>query len=567
MANFNQQIAASGNDGSWSEAGYWSPSATIIRLGDASSSDYGRAAWFWYDTEIAAQSLVTSGSLNFIPKGASGTGPYPTLRIRAADEDSPAVPSSITDARTRARTTAFVDWTPAAWGVGVPQASLDLTEVIQEVVSRPGFSGKVLLFVEDANTGNTTLTQQLSIDSFDGVPANTTRLAVTYEPQTVPIATIIGPTTVASSGAIGLTGTGTPTTVGATITDHTWRVISGLGSFNDVDLANPTFTAGAASGTTVVGLVVTDSNGLLSVEDTHTIEVTGGAPVTINSQVAASLDDGSWHNEGVGATSSNGANVTVGDSSSTDNARWGWTRHVLNVPQGAPITAADVTLKSAATSTAFPAVTIVAVDADDGPAYVNRAQYNGLAQTSASTPWTPTVWANGAVYHSPDIAAVIQEIVDRPGWVSGNHVLLFYKVPVDAWVAVNAIKFVTWDAAPADAPILNVTYAAVVATPNAGADQGPVDSMIPINLTAAASSGSPDTYLWTLLEGTGTFSDPEIASPTFLPGATVAGQTCRIGLQVGYGGDVGAAQDVTTVTVRPHTEWIAGGIPVLTRMT
>lgn len=566
MPTFNGQITAGTDDGGWSEAGYFSATATIIRLGDASSTDYGRSAWYRWATGIPAQSSITAATLTFTPKGISGAV-IPTLRITAADADAATSPTSRADALGRARTSAFVDWTPPAWGIGTAQASPDIKTVIQEVVDRPGFGGTVLLFVEDLTTGSTTLTAQISMDAYDGVPANSPALAITYAAQSVPIATIIGPTTTATNGALSLTGDGTATTPGATITDHTWRVISGLGSFNDVDLANPTFTAGAAAGTTVIGLVVTDSNGLVSVEDTHTINVTGGAAITVHAQVGASLDDGSWHNEGAGSTSSNGANVTVGDSSSTDNARWGWTRHVLNVPQGATITAADVTLKSAATATVFPAMTIVAVDLDDGPAYVNRAQYTGLAQTTANKAWTPTVWTNAAVYTTPDIKDVIQEIVDRPGWVSGNHVLLFYKVPVDAWSTANAVKFVTWDSVPADAAILNVTHADVTATPNAGADQGPVDSMVAINLTSAASGGSPDTFLWTLLEGTGTFSDSTAATPTFKPGATVAGQTCRIGLQVGFGGDVGAAQDVMTVTVRPHTEWIAGGIPVLTRMS
>lgn len=565
MATVNMQIASGADDGGWSEAGYYSSSATIIRIGDASSSDYGRSAWFRWATGIPALAAITNATLTLIPKGISGT-PIPTLRIYAVDEDNPAVPTSRADIIGRARSTAYVDWTPPAWGTGIAQASPDLASLVQEVVSRPGFSGTVMLVVEDLTTGSSTLTAQLSMDAYETAPANTARFTATYTAQTVPTAAIGGPTTVASSAGITVTGTGTPTTAGATIATYLWRKISGLGSLNNTALQNPTFTAAASSGTTVLGLVVTDSNGLQSVEATREIIVTGGAPVTVHAQVGATLDDGSWHNEGAGSTSSNGANVTVGDTSSTDNARWGWTRHVLNVPQGAPISTADVTMKSAATSTVFPAITIVAVDVDDGPAYVNRAQYNGLSQTSAAVAWTPTVWTNAASYTTPDLKTVLQEIVDRPGWVSGNHILLFYKVPVDAWATANAIKFVTWDSAPADAATLNVTYAQTTATPNAGPDQGPVDSQVSVNLTSAASAGSPNTFLWEILSGGGALSSSSAANPTYKPPATPEGGQAVIGLKVGVG-SVGDAQDTVTVTYRPHTEWIVGGVPVLSRMT
>lgn len=566
MATVNVQIAAAGDDGGWSEAGYFSAtSATIIRLGDATVTDYGRSAWFRWATGIPALSAITNATLTLIPKGISGT-PIPTLRIYASDEDNPAVPTSKADAAGRPRTSLFVDWTPPAWGTGIAQASPDLSAVIQEVVSRVGFSGTVMLLVEDLTTGSSTLTAQLSMDAFESAPANTARFAATYTAQTVPTAAIGGPTTVAASAGITATGTGTPTTAGATITTYLWRIISGLGSLNNTALQNPTFTAGATAGTTVLGLVVTDSNGLQSVEATRNISVTGGTAVVVTDRVAATLDDGSWHNEGAGSTSSTGPTVAVGDSSSTDNARWGWTRHVLNVPQGATISLAKVSLKATGLTGPIPAMTLVAADVDDGPAYVSRAVYTALAQTTASAGWTPAAWVTNTVYDSPDLKTIVQEIVDRPGWVSGNHILIFYKVPVDAWASANVLTFRAWDNDPTAAALLSVTYAEVTPTPNAGPDQGPVDSRVSINLTSAGSTGSPNAWLWEILSGGGSLSSSSTASPTYKPPATAAGGQAVIGLKVGVG-TVGAAQDTMTVTYRPHTEWIVGGVPVLTRMT
>lgn len=553
MATVNLQIAAGGDDGGWSEAGYFSgTTATIIRLGDASSSDYGRSAWFRFDTAIPALSDVTAASLTLIPKGISGS-PVPTLRITAADENSAAVPASRTDATTRARTTAYVDWTPPAWTVGTSQPSPDLSPVVQEVVSRPGFSGSLLLFVEDITTGSTTLTAQLSTDAFEGAPANAARFAATYTTQTAPTASIGGPTTAAASAPIGVTGTGTPTTAGATITTYTWRVISGGGSFNNTALQNPTYTAPAVAGTVQLGLVVTDSNGLQSTEATRTITVTGGAGATVTNQVTATLDDGSYHVEGAGSTSTGGTTVAVGDASSTDNARWGWTRFTLNVPQGATITAATVAVVANGLTGTIPAVTLVAAAVDDAPAYTTRAAYEALTHTTGPA-WTPSAWVGGTTYTTPSLVAAVQAVVNRAGWVSGNHILILWKVPRDAWAAANVLTFRAFEGFPADAATLSVTYGTTVPTPNAGPDQGPVDSMVPVNLTSAGSTGSPTAYQWRVISGGGTLSSTSVANPTFKPPATLTGGQSVIGLKVGNP-TIGTAEDTMTVTYYPHTEW------------
>lgn len=45
-------------------------------------------------------------------------------------------------------------------------------------------------------------------------------------------------------------------------------------------------------------------------------------------------------------------------------------------------------------------------------------------RTAASTSWSPPAWAlvgeAGSNQRTPDLSAVIQEIVNRPGWASGN---------------------------------------------------------------------------------------------------------------------------------------------------
>ncbi len=50
------------------------------------------------------------------------------------------------------------------------------------------------------------------------------------------------------------------------------------------------------------------------------------------------------------------------------------------------------------------------------------------ARTTASVTWTPPPWtvigAAGADQRIPSLVALVQEVVNRPGWASGNALML-----------------------------------------------------------------------------------------------------------------------------------------------
>lgn len=61
---------------------------------------------------------------------------------------------------------------------------------------------------------------------------------------------------------------------------------------------------------------------------------------------------------------------------------------------------------------------------DNAPAFSSTAKISTRTLTSATVNWVPPAWVAagdaGAVQQTPDLAAVIQEIVNRSGWSSGN---------------------------------------------------------------------------------------------------------------------------------------------------
>lgn len=67
---------------------------------------------------------------------------------------------------------------------------------------------------------------------------------------------------------------------------------------------------------------------------------------------------------------------------------------------------------------------IYAVDADDANAPTNDTEWDALTQTTAYVDWTPGVWVDDTTYDTPNIASVLQEVVNRTGWTALNAIVI-----------------------------------------------------------------------------------------------------------------------------------------------
>lgn len=183
-------------------------------------------------------------------------------------------------------------------------------------------------------------------------------------------------------------------------------------------------------------------------------------------QVGASTDDCTRFTRGAGdllnltsvsvaAGFLDAAGTTIQDS----GLRW----TSLPVPQLATINSASISIF--AVGGAFPALTkIIGEDADDAATFSTLANYDGRSRTTARVDWDIP---NSGAWHtpsaqfrqSPDITAIIQEIIDRPGWSSGNDLVLFWDD--DGSLASDFVSGRSYDGTPAEAAKLNITYTAV----------------------------------------------------------------------------------------------------------
>lgn len=278
----------------------------------------------------------------------------------------------------------------------------------------------------------------------------------------------------------------------------------------------------------------------------------------VTSTVGVSDGDVSWHNEGVGSYSRTSATVLLGDSDSANFNRWvAVLLPAVAIPQGAPISDAKLTLKATGLSGAIPGpLTIQAHDVDNAATTTSRTTIEGWATgaaTTASVAWTPSAWVTNALYDTPDLKTIIQEIVDRPGWVSGNAILLFIKTTRAAFTTAKAISFRAFDNTPADAAKLTVNYSTVFAgTADAGPDQTGIVPYATVTLTSAGSTGSPSAWRWeALTPGAPALSATNVASPTFVAPGTLDGTSFTWGLEVGDG-STWSAQDAVTTVVNSH---------------
>jgi hypothetical protein len=100
----------------------------------------------------------------------------------------------------------------------------------------------------------------------------------------------------------------------------------------------------------------------------------------------------------------------------------------VDVPPGWLVTSAWLQFRADEAGSAAAALTIAGVAADDAGPFVRTAgSLSALPRTAAAAAWSPAAWSigqAGAAQRSPDLAAVLQEIVDRPGWASGNALVL-----------------------------------------------------------------------------------------------------------------------------------------------
>jgi hypothetical protein len=97
----------------------------------------------------------------------------------------------------------------------------------------------------------------------------------------------------------------------------------------------------------------------------------------------------------------------------------------LALPPGAVIESASIQLAADEAQSEITSLSLRAQAADSAPIFTTNA--NNLSTrplTAASVPWSPAAWNSiderGTSQRTPDLSALVSEVIARPGWASGN---------------------------------------------------------------------------------------------------------------------------------------------------
>lgn len=144
-------------------------------------------------------------------------------------------------------------------------------------------------------------------------------------------------------------------------------------------------------------------------------------PVTvdasINEHITTGADDGFEYN----ATWINSwSELRVGTYAVTSTNRYnaGLRFQTINVPAGATVSAATLTLYFSGYVSGSATAKLYADDVDDAAAWSASNKPSGITKTTASATITPPSVGS----HSFNILAVVQEVLGRGGWASGNDI-------------------------------------------------------------------------------------------------------------------------------------------------
>lgn len=115
----------------------------------------------------------------------------------------------------------------------------------------------------------------------------------------------------------------------------------------------------------------------------------------------------------------------------TDGQRVGVRFTDLAIPAGARITKTSIGFTAAAGSSDAVSMSVAGHQMDSTPTFTTAT--NDIADRPLTTArlldWEPGPWKAGRRYSTPDLSAVVQELVNRPGWASGNAMAFIVTGP------------------------------------------------------------------------------------------------------------------------------------------
>ncbi|MBN1578182.1 MAG: metallophosphoesterase [Chitinispirillaceae bacterium] len=378
---------------------------------------------------IPNNSTIISAYIQFT---CDETGSDPTsVVIHGEAADNAAIYTSTAyDISSRAVTAESVAWNIPAWNT--PDVATEnertpnLSTVVQEIVSRAGFSESSAIAFIISGTGRRTA------ESYDGAAANAPMLHVEYaingSPNIPPACELYAPSDGATYTAPAAV------TIGAVATDEDGGIDRVEFRANGVavgeDMAAPYVLewSDVAAGTYDLTAVAFDNVGASTASDTVSITVSLPAGTyTVDQSVGSSLGDVE-EEVGEGTVHDASTDLELVNDSNYGDQIIGVRFTGCTIPAGATINNAYIQFTCDETGSDATTVSLRGEAADDAsPFTTDNSNVSARSVTDAAVSWTIPAWttagASGIDERTPELTAIVQEIVDRSGYTAASSLV------------------------------------------------------------------------------------------------------------------------------------------------
>jgi len=249
-----------------------------------------------------------------------------------------------------------------------------------------------------------------------------------------------------------VTDDGLPDSPGAVTT--TWSKFGGPETgtviFGDASAVDTTASFSEA-GSYVLELTANDGELTSNDELTVTVHPEGTQADTIEIRVEADNDDAEERSSGDISLTSTDLELVYDGSNQTVGMRF----NGVTIPQGAAITNAYIQFQADETHSGTTSLTIQGQDIDNAPAFTSSSGNISSRARTAFVSWEPGPWTQtgqaGPDQQTPNIASIIQHIVNRQYWSNGNSLVIIIT-------GTGERVAESYDGSPSGAPLLHVEY-------------------------------------------------------------------------------------------------------------
>ncbi|MGE5803537.1 MAG: Ig-like domain-containing protein [Gemmatimonadota bacterium] len=414
----------------WSTIGAAGPDERTPNLAAVLQEIVNRPGWM----SGSALALIITGTGRRVAESYDGSPAAPLLHVefQSPDAGRSSVTSNTDSVPADGRTTAVITVTLRDRGdAPVVGRSVTLSENGKSVISAPSGSsdanGQVTFTVTNTTAETVTYT---ATDLLTGLTISQTA-EVTFIPTVdadrSTVTSNLG--TVTADGASGATITVTLLDRrGAPVVGHGVSLAqtgsSGISAPSGLSNANGQVMFTVTS-TTPETVTYTATDLTAGVAITQTVQLTFKVKTVLEVRIATKADDAEESAAGEMYLASTDLEMTFDYTTQTVGLRFA----AVAIPPGATIARAFLQLQTDEANAGPVALTIGGQATNDAKTFTwATGDISSRPRTSAAVAWAPPAWSildeEGAAQRTPDLATVIQEIVNRPGWQSGNALVL-----------------------------------------------------------------------------------------------------------------------------------------------